>query len=103
MDAPSPGILVDHLVAAGAREVALRAAGTVGCRFPRWEVPALADRLAELGFALELMAGTDTRPETGDYTLTYLFASPGPRRRVLGRVSVPPDAPPFPSPATPSL
>jgi Ni,Fe-hydrogenase III large subunit/Ni,Fe-hydrogenase III component G len=103
MDAPSPGILVDHLVAAGAREVALRADGTVGCRFPRWEVPALADRLAELGFALELMAGTDTRPETGDYTLTYLFASPAPRRLVLVLVSVPPDAPHFPSLATRSF
>ena len=103
MTALGPTQLVEQLVAAGAEDVAIRPDGAVGGRLPRWEVPALADRLGALGLSLELLAGTDTRPERGDFSLTYVFAALAPRHPVIAQVSVPADAPRFPSLATRSF
>ena len=103
MSTLSPAALLDELVAAGADDATVGADGAVRCRLPRWEVPALADRLRGLGLSLELLAGTDTRPERGDFTLTYVFAAAAPRHPVIVLVSVPADAPHFPSLATRSF
>ena len=103
MNAAEPAALTQQLLAAGAEDITTRADGAIGCRLPRWEVPALADRLGALGLSLELLAATDTRPERGDFTLTYLFAASAPRHPVIAQVSVPADAPRFPSLATRSF
>jgi Ni,Fe-hydrogenase III large subunit/Ni,Fe-hydrogenase III component G len=100
MSAPSPALLLEAVLAAGAEDAEVRPGGTVHCRLPRGEIPACAERLAGLGLDLELLAGTDTRPETGDFTLTYVFAPAAPRALVVALVSVPADAPRFPSLAT---
>ena len=92
----SAAALVAQLRAAGAEDAAVRADGSVRCRVPRWEVPALADRLGAQGLSLELLAATDTRPESGDFTLTYVFAAAEPRHPVVVLASVPADAPQFP-------
>ena len=99
----SAAALVAQLRAAGAEDAAVRADGSVRCRVPRWEVPALADRLGAQGLSLELLAATDTRPESGDFTLTYVFAAAEPRHPVVALASVPADAPQFPSLATRSF
>jgi Ni,Fe-hydrogenase III large subunit/Ni,Fe-hydrogenase III component G len=103
VSAPGPAALAEHVIAAGGADVDVRADGTVHCRLPRWEIPALADRLAALGLSLELLTATDTRPETGDFTLTYVFAPAAPRQLVVTLVSVPAEAPHFPSLATRSF
>jgi Ni,Fe-hydrogenase III large subunit/Ni,Fe-hydrogenase III component G len=103
MSAPEPALLLEAVLAAGAEAAEVRAGGIVHCRLPRWEIPACAERLAQLGLALELLAGTDTRPESGDFTLTYVFAPAAPRTLVIALVSVPADAPRFPSLATRSF
>jgi Ni,Fe-hydrogenase III large subunit/Ni,Fe-hydrogenase III component G len=100
---PSARLLAEQLAAAGAEAVAARADGSVHCRLPRWEIPALGDRLSGLGLSLELLAGTDTRPESRDFTLTYVFAAAAPRHPVVALVSVPQSAPHFPSLATRSF
>jgi len=100
MSAPSPALLLEAVLAAGADAAEVRPGGTVHCRLPRWEIPACAERLARLGLHLELLAGTDTRPESGDFTLTYVFAPAAPRALVVALVAVPADAPRFPSLAT---
>ncbi len=103
MSALPPAALVDEVITAGAADVEVRVDGTVHCRVPRLEIPGFADRLAALGLSLELLAATDTRPEWGDFTLTYVFAPPAPRHLVVALVSVPPEAPSFPSLATRSF
>ena len=97
MSAPTPAALLEAVLAAGADTAQVRPDGTVHCRLPRWEIPACAERLGRLGFHLELLAGTDTRPESGDFTLTYVFAPAAPRALVVALVSVPVDTPRFPS------
>ncbi len=103
MSALGPDALAAHAAAAGAADIATPEDGSVRCRLPRWEIPAFADRLAGLGLSLELLAATDTRPETGDFTLTYVFAPLAPRHPLVALVSVPADTPHFPSLATRSF
>src|SRR6185503_11973408 len=83
MSAPAPAVLLEAVLAAGADTAQVRPDGTVHCRLPRWEIPACAERLGRLGLYLELLAGTDTRPESGDFTLTYVFAPAAPRALVV--------------------
>jgi len=77
--------------------------GGVACRIPREAILMLADRLAALGLELQLLAAADTRTASGDYTLTYVFAPPALRPRATVQVSVPAQAPRFPSLATRSF
>jgi Ni,Fe-hydrogenase III large subunit/Ni,Fe-hydrogenase III component G len=63
----------------------------------------MADRLAALGLELQLLAATDTRARSGEYTLTYVFAPPTARPRVTVLAPVPAGAPSFPSLATRSF
>jgi Ni,Fe-hydrogenase III large subunit/Ni,Fe-hydrogenase III component G len=100
---PSPALVAAHAAAGGAVGITSRDDGSIQCRLPRWEVPAFTDRLATLGLALELLAAADTRPESGDFTLTYVFAPLAPRHPLVVRVSVPAEAPQFPSLATRSF
>jgi Ni,Fe-hydrogenase III large subunit/Ni,Fe-hydrogenase III component G len=90
----------------GGRELAVRGPRELGCRIPRQAVPPLADLLrAEVGAELALLAGADTRPTAGGYTLVYRFESapPGPLAVLTATVQVPPDDPTFPSLATRSF
>jgi Ni,Fe-hydrogenase III large subunit/Ni,Fe-hydrogenase III component G len=103
VSAPGPEDLAAHAAAAGAADVAVRGDGSVQCRVPRGEILAFADGLAGRGLSLELLAATDTRPETGDFTLTYVFAPPAPRHPLVTLVSVPAETPQFPSLATRSF
>jgi Ni,Fe-hydrogenase III large subunit/Ni,Fe-hydrogenase III component G len=72
----------------------------VACQLLRPAVPHLADRLrAEMGAELALLAGADTRPTTGEFTLVYRFESPppGPLAVLTAAVRVPAGDPTFPS------
>ena len=62
------------LLEAGATAVTVRDAGALECRLPVPAIPALADRLAPLGAACQLLAAADTRERSGDFTLVYAFA-----------------------------
>jgi Ni,Fe-hydrogenase III large subunit/Ni,Fe-hydrogenase III component G len=73
------------------------------CRLPRVAVPILAADLAALGLEVQVLCATDTRHRTGDFTLTYVFASPAARPRVVALVPVPASEPAFPSLATRSF
>ncbi|HKQ64065.1 MAG TPA: NADH-quinone oxidoreductase subunit C [Methylomirabilota bacterium] len=65
------------VVAAGATGVGAPHDGSIQCRLPAWEVPALADRLAAVGARCQFMAAADTRTAaSGDFTLAYVFAPP---------------------------
>src|SRR2546429_2432103 len=93
-----------HAVAeSGATGVATRAPDALECRLRAGELPALADRLAELGASCQFLAAADTRASSGDFTLVYAFAPPtlSPPRVVL--LSVAPDDARFPSLATRSF
>jgi Ni,Fe-hydrogenase III large subunit/Ni,Fe-hydrogenase III component G len=73
------------------------------CEVKRHAIPRLADLLrVELGAELELLAGADTRRDTGAFTLVYRFAirTPGPSDVVVAEVRIPPTEPTFPSLAT---
>jgi Ni,Fe-hydrogenase III large subunit/Ni,Fe-hydrogenase III component G len=87
---------------------ALAAAGAVaigeGCgataleaRAPVDRLPALAEALAAFGLGVQVLAAADTRHDGGDFTLTYVFASPGGRGAVAIHVPVPAASPRFPS------
>jgi Ni,Fe-hydrogenase III large subunit/Ni,Fe-hydrogenase III component G len=78
-------------------------ADSLECRVPRAGVRALADGLGSLGLEVQLLCATDTRHVTDDFTLTYVFASPAARPRVVALVSVPAGEPRFPSLATRSF
>src|SRR3989442_10015625 len=93
-----------HAVAeSGATGVATRAPDALECRLRAGELPALADRLAQLGAPCQFLAAADTRASSGDFTLVYAFApvTLAPRAAVL--VSVAPDDARFPSLATRSF
>jgi Ni,Fe-hydrogenase III large subunit/Ni,Fe-hydrogenase III component G len=64
------------VVAAGAASLAASPTGSLTCRLPPWEVPALADRLATLGARCQFLAAADTRAAGDDFTLVYVFAPP---------------------------
>jgi Ni,Fe-hydrogenase III large subunit/Ni,Fe-hydrogenase III component G len=95
--------LCGAVLAAGAIEVSSPAPTLVHCRSAVSRIPALADALTALGLELQLLAGTDTRCRSGDYTLTYVFAPPTARPVVTVLAGVPAAEPRFPSLATRSL
>jgi Ni,Fe-hydrogenase III large subunit/Ni,Fe-hydrogenase III component G len=74
--------------------------GGVRGRVPLGALARLAAHLAGLGAEVQLLAGTDTRAISGDFTLTYVFAPPGGRPAATVLASVPAAAPRFPSLAT---
>jgi Ni,Fe-hydrogenase III large subunit/Ni,Fe-hydrogenase III component G len=86
---------IGTVTAVGAASVQARAAAA--------DVVAVAMRLATLGCELQLLGGTDTRAESGDFTLTYVFAPPGGSPVATVLASVPASAPRFPSLATRSF
>ena len=89
-------------IAAGGGRVRTTASGVEG-RIECAEIPAIADRLAALGAEVQLLAATDTRAASGDFTLTYVFAPPGGRPSATLLAAVPADAPRYPSLATRSF
>jgi Ni,Fe-hydrogenase III large subunit/Ni,Fe-hydrogenase III component G len=91
------------LAADGIGRLRAPAGDSLECRLPSDAVPALAERLAAVGLEPQLLAATDTRVASGDFTLTYVFAPPATRPRVTALASVPPDVPCFPSLATRSF
>ncbi len=98
------GVTVSQLAAvlASLGEVEATADDVQG-RVPAAAIPELAGRLATLGAECQVLAATDTRAASGDFTLTYVFAPPGgaPVATVLASVGA--DAPRFPSLATRSF
>jgi Ni,Fe-hydrogenase III large subunit/Ni,Fe-hydrogenase III component G len=52
-------------------------ATALAARAPAERMPAIADALAPLGLAVQLVAAADTRGQTGSFTLTYVFSPPG--------------------------
>ena len=95
--------LTRAVVESGATGVTARAADALECRVAAREIPALADRLAQLGATCQFLAAADTRASSGDFTLVYAFApvTLAPRAAVL--VSVAPEDARFPSLATRSF
>src|SRR2546429_9594551 len=90
-----------HAVAeSGATGVATRAPDALECRLRAGELPALADRLAEVGASCQFRAAADTRPRPADFPPVYAFPPPTLSPRALLLVSVPPHAARFPSPST---
>ncbi|HVQ74031.1 MAG TPA: NADH-quinone oxidoreductase subunit C [Candidatus Binatia bacterium] len=79
------------------------ASGGAPARVPLEAIEPLAARLAGLGAELQLLAASDTRAESGDFTLTYVFAPPGGAPSATLLASVPASAPRFPSLATRSF
>ncbi len=97
--------LAERLIAAnlGVTDLVIRGPHELACEAPRVAMPPLADLLrSDPGAELELLAGADTRRDTGAFTLVYRFASrpPGPIDIVVVGVRVPPEHPVFPSLAT---
>jgi Ni,Fe-hydrogenase III large subunit/Ni,Fe-hydrogenase III component G len=73
----SPDALRTTVLGAGATGLGVTTGGSIQCRLPVWEVPALADRLASNGVRCQFMAAADTRATGGDnFTLVYVFAPP---------------------------
>ena len=66
--------LTRAVVESGATGVTARAADALECRVAAREIPALADRLAQLGATCQFLAAADTRVSSGDFTLVYAFA-----------------------------
>jgi Ni,Fe-hydrogenase III large subunit/Ni,Fe-hydrogenase III component G len=93
------GLTIDALAGAlgDLGEVDVDAAGSVEARVPPAAIETVAARLAPLGAELQLLAATDTREGSGDFTLTYVFAPPGGQPAVTVLASVPAAAPRFPS------
>ena len=85
------------MTAAGTPAATPTDAHTVTCRLSRDIVPMVADRIATLGLDVQLVCASDTRERSGDFTLTYVFAPPHGRPRVIALVAVPSDDPRFPS------
>ena len=104
---PPAAIEVERLrraaLGAGAAMVGSASAGTIQCRLPPWEVPALADRLATLGVRCQFLAAADTRATGGDFTLAYVFAPPQLAPSVAVLVAIPSATARFPSLATRSF
>ncbi|MGH7303169.1 MAG: NADH-quinone oxidoreductase subunit C [Candidatus Rokuibacteriota bacterium] len=100
-------ITVDSLrrcvAGAGAAAVTTSPAGVLQCRVPRWEIPALADRLAPLGARCQFLAAADTRAAGGDFTLVYVFAPPQLAPSVTVLAAVPASVARFASLATRSF
>ena len=103
MAAVSLDALGHAVVESGATGVATRAPDALECRLPAGELPALADRLAELGASCQFLAAADARASSGAFTLVYAFAPATLSPRVAVLVPVAPDAPRFPSLATRSF
>ena len=101
MASPTPHDLATAL--AGVADVTALGAGGVQARVDADDVVAVATRLATLGGEVQLLAGTDTRATTGDFTLTYVFAPRGGSPVATVLASVPASAPRFPSLATRSF
>jgi Ni,Fe-hydrogenase III large subunit/Ni,Fe-hydrogenase III component G len=77
--------------------------GSIECRLPSWEIPALADRLATLGVRCQFLGAADTRASRDDFTLAYVFAPPRLSPAVTVLVSVPTSTASFASLATRSF
>jgi Ni,Fe-hydrogenase III large subunit/Ni,Fe-hydrogenase III component G len=84
-------------------EIGVLGSSHVQARVPLAEIPTVAARLATLGAELQLLAATDARAASGDFTLTYVFAPPGGAPVATVLASVPADSPRFPSLATRSF
>jgi Ni,Fe-hydrogenase III large subunit/Ni,Fe-hydrogenase III component G len=93
------GLTIDVLAGAlrDLGRISAAAAGAVHARVPLEAIATVAARLAPLGAELQLLAATDTRERSGDFTLTYVFAPPGGGPVATVLASVPADAPRFPS------
>ena len=83
--------------------VEARADGAVQGRVALDAIGRLAANLERLGLEVQLLAATDTRARSSDFTLTYVFARPGGRPTATVLTSVPMAAPRFPSLATRSF
>src|SRR5256884_6047499 len=93
-----------HAVAeSGATGVATRAPDALECRLRAGELPALADRLAELGASCQFLAAAARRASSGDFTLVSASAPATLSPRAVVLVSVAPDDARFPSLATRSF
>jgi Ni,Fe-hydrogenase III large subunit/Ni,Fe-hydrogenase III component G len=99
----SADLLRRAVLAAGATGVVSLSAGSIECRLPSWEIPALADRLATLGVRCQFLGAADTRAHGDDFTLAYVFASPRLSPAVTVLVSVPTTTASFASLATRSF
>ena len=73
------------------------------CRIAAPEVPALADRLGRLGFEPQVVVASDTRTDSGDFTVRYAFAPPTQRPMLTARIAISAGTPVFPSLATRSF
>jgi Ni,Fe-hydrogenase III large subunit/Ni,Fe-hydrogenase III component G len=99
----TPEALHRTLATAGVVDLSRGGDGALRGRLDTGRLPTLADRLAALGAEPQMLVATDTRAETADFTLTYVFAPPGGRPAALILVSVPENTPRFPSLATRSF
>lgn len=100
---PSTDALQRALAGAGVLDLSRGGDGALRGRLAADRLPALADQLAPLGVGLQMMAGTDTRDASSDFTLTYVFAPPGGRPAAVILVALSESAPRFPSLATRSF
>jgi Ni,Fe-hydrogenase III large subunit/Ni,Fe-hydrogenase III component G len=104
VQAPSTAILQDALASVGVTDARARDDGSIDCRAEVAAVPDVADALATLDLAPQLVAATDTREASGAFTLTYVFAPASTRPRVVLLAPVRADvAPEFASLATRSF
>lgn len=103
MTRPDLDTLAREAAAAGLAGATRGPGEALAGRIAREAVPPLAARLGALGLEVQLLAGTDTRPATGDFTLTYVFAPPGGRPTVTALAAVSGADPGFPSLATRSF
>src|SRR5215510_6996377 len=65
----STDLLRHAVLAGGATGVASLSGGSIECRLPSWEIPALADRLATVGVRCQFVGAADTRAGGADFTL----------------------------------
>jgi len=89
--------LLAELTAAGAHALTATNPHAARCRLSRENLAAVTDRIAELGFEVQLLCATDTRHRSGDFTLTYVFTPPRGRPQLTALVAVPAGEPRFPS------
>src|SRR5262249_6499767 len=99
----SADLLRRAVLAAGATGVVSLSAGSVECRLPPWEIPAIADRLATLGVRCQFLGAAGPRADGDDFTLAYVFAPPRLSPAVTVLVSVPTTTASFASLATRSF
>jgi Ni,Fe-hydrogenase III large subunit/Ni,Fe-hydrogenase III component G len=93
--------LADAIVGLG--EVGLVGSRGLEARAPASVMPQLAERLQALGAEVQLVAGIDSRADTGNFTLAYVLAPAGGAPHATVLVPVPASAPRFPSIATTSF